>query len=1458
MSDDYPRFDLAHPELLEAFIRDLKLHFDAKGVITDTQKRGILYKAICVETRRYLGEWLHPSTIERETFAAIVEALQGNIKPTINQGVLFNEFVCRFQKEGESGGQYAAALRSMVEGLALGWHADRIALFQLKRGLRDSSLQRRLYREQECTLQEAKIIVNSSEVSKRCIQFVNTLTAEVHAVNFNNKPRDNGGRGSGGGKKKPNATGNLTCFRCGEAGHSVRRCGLGYNKCKCAGCGKVGHLEKACRSKKSNNSALTNYLSAQPPQSSQPSTSNVVVPPACRPFNPFAELFQIQSHQMYDPEDDPVYLTLLVNGRPITMQFDDGAQKTVIAEATFRQHFGTAMDTKMSPVELFAWGCDTPHATGSMVEVSVTFGGKTFKLPLLISPVDPKRSPTLLGRNWIRAFWGRNFLREALQIEKYSINAVEVQAARVVAPPRPQQLSPVNIGAWASKFPCATGTGTGRYNGPPVHLHLKPGSKPKYQPARSIPFPLTTKYNEAVDRNISASVWIPTEVSAWASGLVPVQKRNGELRLCADYKSTLNPALHNDSYCSPTVSEVLAAASGAKIFGELDCKEAYLQIPVDEESSMLMVVNSKRGLFRPTTLQFGVKTAPAIFQRIMDGLLGKLEGVVAYQDNVYIFASSFPQYVSRLENALLVLSQAGLRLNTEKCTFITDSLEILGFLVDAKGIHPTQEKCQAILDAPVPADEKALQSLLGIISFYSRFFKGKATILEPLHRLLDKGASFQWGKPHEEALLAVKAQLTSKAVLVHYSLKIPLVLAVDASPVGVGAVLSHCTKNSQGVEEHAPICFASRTRSKVERNYSQLDREALAIIFGVSKFHQYVFGRSFQILTDHKPLLPLLGAEAQIPEHLSPRMIRWALKLSAYDYVLLHRPGSKMGNADYLSRCPLPCEDAEMEPVGIFLLEARSWSPIGAKDIANATSADPLLKQVTHWVKFGWPQSVPEEAKPYYQKRDELSMMKGCLLRGSCAVVPPALQDIALRLAHSLHFGIAHTKAMARSLIWWPGMSRELEKEVTACEECQKNASAPPKSSSTCWPAAREVWERVHLDYAGPVEGHYLLIGIDAHSKWPVVKVVNNLTAATLITHVRYIFSDFGIPCTIVNDNGAQLVSKEFEQFLLHNNVRHVMSPPWHPASNGLAERAVRSVKELLRKFTEGDFHARLARVLHSMRNRPSSANGVSPAEVMFSNRPSRSPLRRLHPDSWPTLTSTEPPLQPGTLVWALKRVRGSTSWEAGFLKEALGCRVYVVQLNDGSILRVSVDEVRRRLTKEDDESGRPPIPTSEPEGLPTGTELPSRQPVVPPTTPVVTPETPVQEQPKTPPPTTADQEQPRTLDEVVDFIPDQQFLANADKSPEESEDDQHETASVDSHETGTPPPVLSPQGTVLHDSIQGSPSKDTESPRGRGRGRRAPGRPPGSKNVTKTGRQPLVTRSGRISQAPTHWDPWS
>ncbi|KAE8736598.1 hypothetical protein FOCC_FOCC017947, partial [Frankliniella occidentalis] len=1001
MAEDYPRFSVEHPEQLETFLQELGLHFDARAITTDAQKRGILYKALCPETRRYLAEWVFPRTIEMVSFVNLVQKLQEKVRPAVNQGVLFNNFVCRFQKEGETGGQYIAALRTLVQGLGLGWHGDRMALYQCKRGLRDPKMQETLYGLPEIDLEGAKELIKASETSKKCIQTVTSLTSEVHAVNLHNKPRDFGGKGRGGPNKKTSSA-DLNCFRCGEPGHSVRRCSLGYNSCKCSGCGKVGHLVKACKSKKSNPSATANCVIAQQPVSSQPEPPvSPAMPSHNCSYDAYSELFQIQSRFLDDPEDDPIHITLSVNGVNTTMQFDDGAQKTVMAESTFRKLFGSSLDTEMSPVQLYSWGCTEPHSTGSCVGVEVSFGGKVFKLPLLISPVKALRAPTLLGRNWIRAFWGKDFLRQALQIDKFTIHAVQSELPQMSAPVKPTELSSENIASWAAKFPCVTGRGTGRYNGPPVHLHLKPGAKPKYQPARSIPFPLITKYNDAVDHNISSSVWVPVEVSEWASGLVPVQKKNGELRLCADYKSTLNPALLTDSYCSPTVSEVLAAASGATIFGELDCKEAYLQIPVDEESSMLMVINTKRGLFRPTTLQFGVKTAPAIFQRLMDGLL------------------------------------------------------------------------------------------------------------------------------------------------------------------------------------------------------------------------------------------------APIPEHLSPRMVRWALKLSAFNYHLVHRPGSKMGNADFLSRCPVPHKDVEVEPAGIFLLEAKDWSPISAKDICNASSVDPLLSKVIQWVKFGWPQSVPEEAKPYYLKRDELSMMKGCLLRGYCTVVPPALQDIALKLAHSLHFGIAHTKAMARSLIWWPGMSRELEKEVTACVECQKNASAPPKSTSACWPAAREVWERVHLDYAGPVEGHYLLIGIDAYSKWPFVKVVNNLTAATLITHIRYIFADFGIPCTIVNDNGAQLVSKEFEQFLLHNNVRHVMSPPWHPASNGLAERTVRSVKELLRKFTEGDFHARLARVLHSMRNRPSAANGVSPAEVMFSNRPSRSPLRRLHPDSWPTLTSTEPPLQPGTLVWALKRVRG-------------------------------------------------------------------------------------------------------------------------------------------------------------------------------------------------------------------------
>ena len=278
-------------------------------------------------------------------------------------------------------------------------------------------------------------------------------------------------------------------------------------------------------------------------------------------------------------------------------------------------------------------------------------------------------------------------------------------------------------------------------------------------------------------------------------------------------------------------------------------------------------------------------------------------------------------------------------MNKQKCSFLLKKIEYLGHIIDSQGLHPTEEKIRAIKNAPQPKNISELRAFLGILNYYSKFLPGITSKLAPLYSLLSKQSKWLWGIQQEKAFALTKNALQADSLLVHFDPAKPLLLACDASQYGVGAVLSHQMSDDQ----ERPIAFASRTLSPAEKKYSQLEKEALAIIFAVKKFHNYIYGTTFTIQSDHQPLSFLFSEHKGIPVMASSRIQRWALTLAGYWYTIRYKAGKMLNNADALSRLPQPDTSSHdgMTAELINLIDHLSSTPISCTNIRKWTNKDP-------------------------------------------------------------------------------------------------------------------------------------------------------------------------------------------------------------------------------------------------------------------------------------------------------------------------------------------------------------------------------------------------------------------------------------------------------------------------------------------------------------------------------------
>ncbi|KAL9950577.1 hypothetical protein ACROYT_G043093 [Oculina patagonica] len=726
------------------------------------------------------------------------------------------------------------------------------------------------------------------------------------------------------------------CFRCGE-NHVPQKCRFKDEFCR--KCKSKGHIAKVC--KKDPPGSSGSYAHGSRPDRGSRSVRYVEDDAALKEPNDEFKLFQI--HQ--EKPEPSIKVPVKVNGEQFSMELDTGAFVSIMSEEAWKKNF-PKVPLEESKMKLRTYTGEALEILGQ-ARVEVTYQDQTANLPL---QVIKGQGPSLFGRNWLRNIklnWG--------SIKKISSDLDNVLTRH------------------QSVFKDELGT----MQGVKAKLFVKSESKPKFFKPRPVPYALKGAIEQELDRLESMGVIEKVRYSEWAAPIVPVVKPDNSIRVCGDYKVTVNSVLEVDQHPLPNPEELFVTLSGGEKYSKLDLSRAYQQILLDDDSREYVTINTHKGLYRPTRLPFGVSSASAIFQSKIEQVLQGIPMVVCRVDDILISGKNDQDHLDHLNEVLERLGSAGLRLKLSKCKFMQPTVEYLGYRIDAQGIHAIEKKVEAIREAPAPENQHQLRSFLGMINYYSKFISNYSTITHPLNELLKDGVEWKWSEDQQRSFNQLKDKLSNAPVLTHFSETLPLKLDTDASQYGIGAVISHVLPSG----EERPIAYASRTLSKSERNYAQIEKEALSIIFGVKKFHQYLYGRKFLLVTDHKPLTTLLGPKSGIPTLAAARLQRWALLLAAYQYDIEYRSTEKHANADCLSRLPIhsdkSCEEVD-EVRLINLLQIESL-PMNVDQVRKATRTDPILSRVLQFVMTGWPdKQIAPEITPYFHKRHEITVEDGC------------------------------------------------------------------------------------------------------------------------------------------------------------------------------------------------------------------------------------------------------------------------------------------------------------------------------------------------------------------------------------------------------------------------------------------------------------------------------------------------
>lgn len=653
---------------------------------------------------------------------------------------------------------------------------------------------------------------------------------------------------------------------------------------------------------------------------------------------------------------------------------------------------------------------------------------------------------------------------------------------------------------------------------------------------------------EMLDSNI-----IRESSSPYASPIVLVNKKSGEKRLCVDYRA-LNRKTKREHYPLPRIEDQLDRLSGSKLFITLDLASGYYQIPIAEQSREKTAFVTPDGQFEYNRMPFGLVNAPSVFQRTMNKIIQNSPVsayTIVYMDDILIPASSYEEGLIRLEEVLKLLSQNGLTLKLSKCNFFFNSIDYLGYEVSSEGIRPGSVKTKAISEFTPPRNVHEVRRFLGLASFFRRFVRGFAVIARPLTALLKKDSPWRWGNEESEAFDNLKRALVERPVLAVYDPTYETQLHTDASKIGVAGILLQ----KDLTDTLRPVAYYSRQTTPDEQKLHSYELETLAVISSLSKFRVYLLGVRFKIITDCNALRTTLTKR-----DLVPRIARWWLQFLEYDCDIEYRPGDRMAHVDALSRCPVVDEQDTRNLLDVLAVGTDDW-------LTTYQQSDDDIKRIADILNDPKTKETTEIFKNYklvngrvYRVLDDSSIRW---------LVPRGARWQLLKANHDDigHFGYDKTLARIKANYWFPKMRRFIKKYVAACIECAHHKLPSGMKAGELHPIPKvEIpFDTIHADHLGPFintkRGNtYILVIVDAFTKFVNLTAVRNTKSATSIKVFRDHFSYFGTPNRLITDQGTSFTSGAFKRFIASTGIKHILNAVSTPRANGQVERYNRTI----------------------------------------------------------------------------------------------------------------------------------------------------------------------------------------------------------------------------------------------------------------------------------------------------------